>query len=254
MTGSTAAAGATVLLLTATHFAAHLDRALPAVVAPALKTHFELTDAQLGLLLGPAFGVAFFLGNLLVGRWADRAHRYRLLAWSLLLWSAACIGFASATAWEQLIGARLVLGLGQAALAPAALSLRLRGAPGERSGRTVATFTSGAPLGRGAALLLGGGLLTAIAAFASVSETGVAPWRLLFVIMTAPNLLLAALLLRQAEPVRAPGPARRRREAAAWARAEAPALAAQLVAGSAAVLLDNRWAPGLPACSTARRD
>lgn len=243
--------GPAVLLLVGVHFAAHADRVLPAVVAPVLQARFGASDGAMGLLLGPAFVGAYVLGTILAGAWVDRARRYRLIAWSLVVWSLASAALGLAQAWEHLLAARLVVGLGQAALAPAALSILLQEAPPGGGGRRVAAFTSGAALGRSGALLAGGALL---ALFAAVSGDwratwAPAPWRLMFLLTAVPNLILAILLFRKAEPPPMVGAVTRARgEAWEWARRHRLALGVHLVVSSAAILLTQAlgaWAPSL---------
>ncbi len=240
-----------VLLLAGVHFAAHADRVLPAVAAPVLQARFGASDGAMGLLLGPAFVIAYIFGTILAGAWVDRARRYRLIAWSLVVWSLASAALGLAQTWEHLLAARLVVGLGQAALAPAALSILLQESPPGGGGRRVAAFTSGAALGRSGALLAGGALL---ALFAAVSGAwpdlrAPAPWRLMFFLTAVPNLILAVLLFRMAEPPPMLGAVRiANGDAFRWARRHRLALGIHLTVSSAAILLTQAlgaWAPSL---------
>ncbi len=196
-----------VALLAAGHFMAFVDRAVPSVYAPALKAQFHLTDTQLGALQGPAFVALYVVATLLAGH---RGHRLRpapLLAGAAALWTAATVALAFATTYEGLLAARLVLGLAQAAFAPAALALIVAAAPPERLSRWVSMFTSGSSMGRSGALLAGG---LALGAFSGglLSALGHAPWRAAIILLTLPNLLLVALLawrLRGLQPAQADG-------------------------------------------------
>jgi MFS family permease len=240
--------------LSVVHFAAHADRILPAIVAPNLKAGFQLTDAQLGLLLGPAFVLAFVAATLVVGPYADRLPRYRLLAFSVLGWSLACIGFGLAGRFEHLVGARLALGLGQALLAPTALSLILQRAPVAKAGRAIALFTSGATLGRSSAFLAGGAILAALAWAPTPDDVQAATssWRWLFLISALPNLLLAAALFRRAEPVLTAAEGLRSGSVADWLR-HTPAVWLHLSISGAALLLAQSvavWGPSVFGRST----
>lgn len=231
------------------HFLAHADRALPSVVAPILKARFDLSDTALGLLLGPVFGLAFVAGSLLAGLWADRAPRWRLIGWGVLVWTLASVLTATASGFEGLAAARAGMAVGQAVLAPAALSLLLQDAPAISNGRRIGAFTSGAAIGRSAALLLGGGLLAALAALGLAGGDNGSAWRWLFVVSAAPNLLLAALLLirRESVPTVQRDPVSHR-AALAWAREHGPALTASLAVASACIVLTQalgQWAPSL---------
>lgn len=237
-------------LLVAAHFAAHADRILPAIVAPTIKARFDLSDRELGLLLGPAFVLAFVAASLGAGAFVGWVRRYRLIAFGLVVWSLATVGFGLAQNLEQLAAARAVLGLGQAVLAPAALSLILQQAPPDRAGRAVAGFTSGATIGRSTALLLGGALLTGLSLTSGLGglSTPTPAWRALFIIGVLPNLLLAALLLRRREPPGAPRNEAKADGLGAWLRRTPLALGLHLTLSSAAILLTQSvavWAPSV---------
>ncbi|WP_133149203.1 MFS transporter [Caulobacter zeae] len=180
-------------LLAAGHFMAFVDRAVPSVYAPALKAQFHLTDTQLGALQGPAFVALYVAATLLAGHRGHRLPPAPLLAGAAALWTAATVALAFASTYEGLLAARLVLGLAQAAFAPAALALIVAAAPPERLSRWVSMFTSGSSMGRSGALLAGG---LALGAFSGglLSAFGHAPWRAAIVLLTLPNLLLVALL------------------------------------------------------------
>lgn len=188
------------LVLGAVHAAAFADRFLPALLASYLVTDLHLGDATLGLLQGPVFVLPYALATLLFGRLADgRSPRAVILA-GLLIWTAATLACAFVTASGQLVALRAGLGIGEAALTPAALRLlgRRRGDGAARAaqglGRAVGLFTSGALLGKSVALGLGGALLLALTRRTWL--VGVAPWRLVFVIFGLANLVLAFALLR----------------------------------------------------------
>ena len=183
-------------LLALTHFLMMADRNLPVLVLPVLKQTFALSDTRLGLLQGPAFVLFYVVATLVAGRIVDRAPRFVLLALGLVLWSAANIGFGLATSWEQLVACRLLLGLFQAFVAPASLSLIFERAPRADVGRFVSVFTTGSALGRSGALLAGGALLAWSATpFVRALAPGLEAWRILFFLSTLPNLLAALGLL-----------------------------------------------------------
>jgi len=182
-------------LLALTHFLMQADRNLPALVLPLLQQRFALSDTALGLLQGPAFVLFFVAATLLAGRAVDRAPQLKVLAGSVLLWTLASIGFGLARNWEQLVACRLMLGLAQAMVAPAALSLIVTRTPVEAVGRSVSVFTTGSALGRGGALLLGGALLAWIASpLVRGVFSGLEAWRVLFFLSALPNLVVAVAL------------------------------------------------------------
>jgi predicted MFS family arabinose efflux permease len=186
-----------VSLLALGHCAAFADRNLPAVAAPLLKASLGLSDAQMGLLDGPAFAVLYVVGMLASWPLASSRHRFRLLAGCVATWALGMAAFALATSFGMLMVARALVGLGQAAFVPLALGLIAECSAPQWRARSMAVFTAASVAGRSLALLLGGAVLALLARW--VPASGVAHWRLLFLVMTAPNLVLVFLLLRRAE-------------------------------------------------------
>lgn len=185
----------TLILLAVCHFAAFVDRSLPAVFAPSLKQAFGLSDTQIGALQGPAFVAVFAIATLLTGTRHNRLGVRSLLVGCLLLWTLASLAFALSASYEALLASRLLLGLGQAAFAPTALRLLTQGVPAPQLGRATSVFTAGSATGRSGALLIGGLILAILTQFPAAA--GDEPWRLAIVAMVVPNLILVALLLRQ---------------------------------------------------------
>ena len=195
-----------VALLSAGHFLAFVDRALPSVYAPALKAEFNLSDTQLGALQGPAFVLVFALGTLLAGHGGNRLPKNAVLAGCILVWSLATIGFALAAVYGALLGARLILGLGQAAFAPTALAVLVAGVVATGQARSISVFTSGSAMGRSGALLLGGLALGVLSA-TGATVLGLAPWRAAVLVLIPPNLIVAGLLFwRVKTPLTGKGP------------------------------------------------
>ena len=229
-------------LLAATQLLAFSDRFLLTLVATPLKQAFSLSDAQLGLLQGSAFAVPFALALPVLGGLADRGYQRGLLLLSVVLWSGATLACGLAGSFLALLGARAVLGLGQAGIGPAALSVMATRLDRARLGRAVSWLTAGATLGRSFALLFGGAALAWLNARGDLAP--LAPWQALFVLAVLPNLGLAALLLRlPASPARATA---RSGAVLAWLMRRRAAYLPHAVAATASVLMSQTltaWAP-----------
>ncbi len=101
--------------------------------------------------------------------------------------------------------ARIGVGVGEATLSPSAYSLLGDYFPKEKLGRVMAVYSIGVPLGSGVALILSGLVIKAIEAWPPVSLPGfgaLEPWRLAFLFVGLPGLLVALLMLTVREPVR----------------------------------------------------
>lgn len=234
-----------VWLLAVAHLLAFADRFIAALVAPAIKADLHLSDFEVGLAQGTAFVGAYAAASLLAGPVVDRVHRPRLIAAGILVWSLASLACGLATDLGEFVLARLGLGLGQAALTPAALSLIAARQPRDQIGRGVSVYTAGAVLGRGTALVLGGGLLALLPAAMPLFGGSVAAWRVLFLLSVLPNLVVMAGLLRMADPGRGGTRAPVRLRLGPWLARHAGRYAAITVAGAAVTLVvqtTNAWA------------
>ncbi len=181
-------------VLTSIHASAFADRFLTSLVAPYLIATLRLTNFQFGLVQGPIFVAPYAAATPLFGALADRRGPRRVIMVGLILWTLATIACGLAASVPQLMAARLVLGVGEAALTPAALLLIGANAPKSRFGKAVSIFLSGALLGKAAAMLLGGLLLQQLQ---HVLPTSFA-WRGLFVLAAVPNTFLLVGLSRLA--------------------------------------------------------
>lgn len=238
---------AVILLLALGHCAAFVDRNLPATAAPLLKADLGLSDGQIGLLQGPAFAVLYAVGMLATAPLARSRHRFRLLAACVAGWALGMVAFAVAPSFEALVASRALVGLAQAAFVPLALGLIVERTPAMRRARSIAAFTAGSVLGRSLALL-GGGLALALLLY-WLPIPAMEHWRLLFLVMAAPNLLLILLLwrCREREPL-APEPAASLRAILVWLRARPAAAALYLCGAGGSVLVVQSvgaWAPSI---------
>ena len=159
------------------------DRAVLSVLAQPIKEDLKLTDADLGMLQGLGFAILYSVLGLPLGWLAERASRKHLVAICVAVWSimsAAC-GFASNFA-SMLLG-RVGVGVGEAGLQPMASSLLSDHFRADRRGSTLAIIALGAPFG----LLVGQSIGGWVAAEWS--------WRAAFVVVGAPGLLVALVVL-----------------------------------------------------------
>ncbi|WP_233840210.1 MFS transporter [Dyella sp. 2HG41-7] len=239
---------ALVVLLALGHLMAFVDRNLPAVAAPLLKTDLGLSDTQMGLLDGPAFAALYVAGMLASWPLAHSAHRLRWLAGCIATWMIGMAVFAFGHSFATLVAARALVGLGQAAFVPLALGLIVTYAATPWRARSMAVFTAGASAGRSLSLLLGGAALALFATW--LPGSAFAHWRLLFLVMAAPNLVLIAMLLIRVEPFTAPQPSRKPifQQMLASFSARPGMLSAYLCGAAASVLVVQTigaWAPSV---------
>ena len=123
----------------------------------------------------------------------------------MALWSLATASSGLAKNFSHLLLARVGVGVGDAALAPGALSLISDSFPPQKRGRPVALYIAAQSFGAGLAML-GGGAVLAWAASQAVIELPllgvVAPWQFTFLAVGLPGVLVALLLFVAREPAR----------------------------------------------------
>lgn len=203
---STAYAWYVAVVLAAGYFVSVVDRFLMSVAMVPLRSALSLSDTQLGMLHGLGFALLYVVATPVFGRLADVSNRRTLIVLGILAWTIASVACGFADTFATLFAARVGVGLAEAALLPAGMSLIVAYFAKEQIGRATSVFIMGGNLGALGALVGGGLLLEHFTTTGGLRITDVyfAPWQALFVIGSLPGLLVAALLLTVREPVRDP--------------------------------------------------
>jgi MFS family permease len=200
-------AGVIVAALCAAYAVAFVDRSLVGIAGAPIKSDLALSDSQFGLLHGAAFVVLYCLCGVPLGWMADRLDRRMMIATGLLFWSVMTVFCGLAQSFSVFFIARIGVGLGEAILVPAGMSLLSSAVAKEKMAQSVAIFLMGAAIGNAVALLGGGYLLNRL----SGSPPGfpfpahLAPWQLLFLIAAVPGVVLAGIFALLGEPPRVAG-------------------------------------------------
>lgn len=173
-----------------------VDRQILSLLVEPIKRDLAIDDFEFGLLGGPAFAVFYALAGLPLGWLADRVHRGRLIAGGIFLWSLMTAASAFAANFAQLFVMRMGVGVGEATLGPAAQSLIADRFDARRLPIAMSLYATGVALGAGLAFLLGGQVVALAGAARGVPGLGgLAPWQAAFMIVGAPGLIVAALML-----------------------------------------------------------
>jgi len=177
-------------LLTLLNFVNYIDRYILAAVQPRILDEFRLTNTEGGLIFS-AFLVVYFLTSPIFGRLGDRRSRTRLMALGVGVWSLATAASGIARSFQQLLGARAAVGVGEAAYGTISPALISDYFPPDKRGRAFAVFYVAIPVGAAVGYILGGEL-----------EHAFGTWRSVFFIVGLPGLLLALLTLTAPDPPR----------------------------------------------------
>jgi MFS family permease len=186
----------------------YTDRQILSLLVDPIRADLGISDTQISVLQGAAFAVLYSLVGLPLGRTADILPRRSTIIAGIALWSLATAACGLATGFGQLLVCRICVGIGEAALAPAAVSMIADYFPAKRRGTAIGVFIMGQTIGGGAAIAIGGYFLDLAVrgAFAWLPFIGTAaPWRIVLVLVGLPGLAVAALLLGVPEPPRRRG-------------------------------------------------
>lgn len=175
-----------------------VDRQILAIVAAPLSQSLALTDLQLGMLQG--FGLALFstTATFPLAWLADRFDRRKVLAISIVAWTASTCACAFASSYEEILIASIGIAVGEAGLNPILLAMLADLFPGAQRVRANLVFFVAAVFG--IAIGIGAGSF-ALSAFSDPGLRAVLPagdfepWRGALVAVAVPGPLLALLVL-----------------------------------------------------------
>jgi MFS family permease len=194
-----------VFVLMVCYTLSFIDRQILSLLVGPIKADLGVSDKELGLLGGLAFGIFYTLLGLPMGRIVDRSSRRNLIAVGVFFWSLMTALCAVARSYWALFLARMGVGIGEATLGPSAFSLISDYFPRERLGKALSVYSAGIFIGAGMALIVGGAVSEAVSTLPPVTVPllgTMASWRLTFLIVGLPGLLVGLLMYTVREPLR----------------------------------------------------
>ncbi|MFK7731166.1 MAG: spinster family MFS transporter [Pseudomonadales bacterium] len=193
------------ILLMVLYMFSFLDRTIIVLLIEPIKRDLHLTDTDVSLLYGLAFAVFYTLMGIPIARLADTKNRTKIIAIGVLFWSLMTAFCGLAKNFTTLFIARMGVGVGEAALSPAAYSLISDSFPEKQRARAMSVYTMGLFLGAGLALMLGGQVIAWVEQIGNVTLPIVGEihgWQLTFIAVGAPGLVFFLLALALREPPR----------------------------------------------------
>ena len=190
-------------MLTLIYTFSFVDRQIFSLIVGPLRRDLHISDTQISLLIGFSFAVFYTFFGILIGRLTDIYSRRVIIALGLILWSAFTTGCGLARTFPQLLTLRMGVGVGEAALSPAAYSLITDYFPRRRLATAISVYSMGIYIGSGLSYLLGGLVVrfASTQALWSIPAVGaIRPWQLVFFAVGLPGIALAPLLLTVREP------------------------------------------------------
>ena len=174
------------------------------LVAP-IKRDLGISDTSIGLLAGFYFAIFYTMLGFPMGMIADRYSRRNLIAVGVFFWSLMTAVSSLATSFFSLGFARMGVGVGEATLGPSAFSMISDYFPKERLGGALSFYAMGIFIGSGLTMIAGGTVVSTVADMPPVTLPligTIAAWRLIFLIVGLPGLLVAFLVFTIREPIR----------------------------------------------------
>jgi MFS family permease len=186
-----------VFLLSAIYMCAFADRIVMSLVIDPIRSDLNLSDTEISLLMGLAFAMFYSFFGIPIGRWVDlTGQRRAVIAGGIVLWCLATIGCGLAVGFWSLFVARMLIGAGEATVVPATYSLVPDLFGKDEIGFAMSIFYAGASVGSGLAMLFGGWVVDwTPGGMIGDLIGGIEPWRRSFLIVGAPGLVLALLML-----------------------------------------------------------
>ncbi len=178
-----------------------MDRAALSLMVDPVRQDLGISEVHIGLLIGFAFVLLYSTAGVPLGRMADRGNRRNLIIGGLVVWSIATAACGIAGGFVSLAIARLLVGLGEATLSPAAYSLIASTFPRHRIGIACAIFALGMNIGTGFA----GALVAFVSNLVDGRDfltlpSGTGGWRATFLVLGLLSIPVLLLLLGVREP------------------------------------------------------
>ena len=187
-----------VLLCMLAYIFSFIDRQILALMIEPIKADLNLSDTQFSLLHGLAFSLFYAFMGLPLAYLADRFSRPKIIAVGIIFWSIATALCGLSKNFIQLFFSRMGVGVGEAALSPAAYSMFSDMFSKDKLGRAVAVYSIGSFVGGGIAFLVGGyviGLLKDLSLIEIPIFGAIKAWQMAFILVGLPGIFIGLLFV-----------------------------------------------------------
>jgi MFS family permease len=194
-----------ITVLMVAYVLSFIDRVVLGLLVGPIRADLHISDTQMSVLYGFGFAIFYTTLGLPIARLADRHDRRAIIAVGIAAWSLMTAACGIARNYAELLLARVGVGVGEAALSPAAYSMIADSFPEHKLGRALSVYTIGLPMGVGLALVIGGLVIQFVSnapAYELPLVGTVKAWQVVFFIVGLPGLLVALWMATMHEPVR----------------------------------------------------
>ncbi|KXU32989.1 MFS transporter [Sphingobium sp. 22B] len=182
-----------------------VDRLIVSMLVTPIKAHLLLSDVQISMITSTSFAIFYAIFGLPLGWAADRFSRRWIIFGGVVIWGVATTACGFAQSYEALLIGRIFVGIGEAALLPAAYSLIADAFPSHLLTRATSTFQTAGKVGSATAFALGGVAIAFATAHSGIHipfHGPAQPWQLVMMMVGVPGILLALLLFTFPDPGR----------------------------------------------------
>ena len=194
-----------VAILMVAYVFSFVDRQILNLLVGPIRRDLGISDTQMSLLMGFSFAIFYTILGIPLGRLADNKSRRGLIAAGVVLWSVMTALCGTAKAYGQMFLYRVGVGVGEAALSPAAYSMIADYFPREKRATAISVYGMGIYLGAGLAFVLGGLVIQFVTKQGAIELPLIGmthPWQFVFLILGAAGVLFSAAFLLVREPPR----------------------------------------------------
>jgi len=178
-----------------------IDRQILNILAPLIKADLGISNTQIGLLTGLAFGLFYATLGIPIARLADKYSRVNIISICLAIWSLMTALSGVAQNFWQLLIARIGVGIGEAGGSPPSHSLIADYFPVSERATALGIYALGIPVGVLFGNLAGGWMAEFFG------------WRWALLLVGVPGILLAIVLkMTVKEPPRGHSEARTQKQ------------------------------------------
>ena len=173
------------------------DRNVLNILVTSIKLDFDISDTQISLLQGASFAIFYVTVGLFIASLADRFSRKWIIVVGLIIWSVMTSAGAFASSFATLFVFRIGVGVGEAALTPAATSMLGDLFPKNRLNSAISIYAAAPYFGSALALYFGAMALDYFTANPAVALPIVGvrePWQSTFCLVGLPGIAIALVV------------------------------------------------------------
>jgi MFS family permease len=194
-----------VAILMIAYVFSFIDRQILNLLVGPIRRDLGISDTQMSLLMGFSFAIFYTILGIPLGRVADSRSRRGLIAAGVVLWSIMTALCGTAKAYWHMFLYRIGVGVGEAALSPAAYSMIADYFPPEKRSTAISVYGMGIYLGAGIAFVLGGLVIQFVSKQGAVELPLIGmthPWQFVFLILGAAGVVFSLAFALVREPAR----------------------------------------------------